>query len=349
MDPEKEKQDQSTGEDTSAVVVDLTESDANKQVKPLTADDEAGDKGGNKDQQATGEDDLGNQGGELEDDEPAPTGRKDFDKRLKREMRAKIRERAEKAAFAEENERLRQENEQLRARAPTREEPPNTADIDAKMTTATSALEKALEDGNSKEAARLQAELADLGGQKHVRLAKPARREEPAPRQTPAPVQRKGPTPTGRAFVEANDAWWSDPEQAAVKSAVIAIDQRLINQGSDPASEAHYQRIAKKAKEMGLKVKIRQPFDDGDDMGNDTEVDLDAPTERRRQSAPQGGNGTGRGRVNTEVRDARAGKIILTDKDKETMRIFKLDPTNPQHLRAFAKSRQERVLQEAQS
>lgn len=350
MIPENDNQQVTTGAEDTSVVVDLTETDANKLVKPLTADD-AGDKGGDKNetQDTIHDDDAGGDrvngsANEDEAEEFRSTGRKDFDKRLKREMRAKIQERAEKAAISEENERLRQENESLRAtRAP---EVVDTSALDTKIKDAQGKLEQALEEGESATAAALQVEIGMLTGQKAAKVAAPPRREPiPPARQTP----KNGMTATGKAFVDANQAWWGDPDFAAARSAVISLDSQLIKQGSDPNSEGHYQRIAKKAKELGLKVKIRQPFDDGDgDMGNDTTVDLDTRREQRR-TAPQGGNGTGRGRVNTELRDARAGKIVLTDEDKKVMQTFKLDPNNPSHLRAFAKSRQERIIQEAQS
>lgn len=349
MFPENENQQVTNGEDPSAVVVDLTESDTSKLIKPLTAEDEAGDKSGKQDESKGEHEDQADttvNGSSTDDEEFRSTGRKDFDKRLKREMRAKIQERAEKAAIAEENERLRQENESLRA---TRAAPEviDTSALDSKIGDVQKKLAKALEDGESDTAAALQVEIGTLTGQKAAKVAAPARREPPpAPRAAP----KGGMTATGKAFVDANQAWWSDPDFAAARSAVVSLDSQLIKQGSDPNSEGHYQRIAKKAKELGLKVRIRQPFDDGDgDMGNDTTVDLDDRREQRRQAPPQGGNGNGRGRVNTEARDARAGKIVITEADKATMRTFKLDPENPQHMRAFAKSRQERILDEARS
>ncbi len=349
MDPEKENGSETqSGENNSAVVVDLTEADVDKQVKPLTAD-QAGDQQG--DQQTNGsQDDL------HDEDDDQPRGRKDFSKRLKREQRAKLEARATAAAVSQENDRLRQENEQLRTQRVEREETANTADIDAKLEAAQLKLEKAIEDGDSKAQAKLNIEIAQLTSDKSARVHAPRRQQQQTQQRPTQDARPKGPTPTGKAFLSANAEWWDDPEMAPVKQAVIAIDDSLIRNGSDPSSERHYERIAKRAREMGLKVKISMPFDDEvDDMGGDTTVDLNREDRRERRAPPQGGNGNSRNRVNTEVRDARAGRVILQlganhdGPDAQTMRTFKLDPTNPAHVKAFAKSRQERITSEAQS
>lgn len=338
-----------SGENNSAVVVDLTEKDVDKQVKPLTADD-AGDKQG--EQQTNGsQDDL------HDDEDDQPRGRKDFTKRLKREQRAKLEARATAAAVSQENEALRRENEQLRTQRVERDEAPNTADLDAKLEAAQAKLEKAIESGDSAAQAKLNIEIAQLTSDKSIRLHAPRRQQQQTQQQRPIQdTKPKGPTPTGKAFLSANAEWWDDPDMAPIKQAVIAIDDSLLRNGSDPNSERHYERIARRAKEMGLKVKINMPFDDEvDDMGGDTTVDLNRDERRERRNPPQGGNGNSRNRVNTEVRDARAGRVVLQlganhdGPDAQVMRTFKLDPTNPAHVKAFAKSRQERITSEAQS
>lgn len=353
MFPE-EKEGERNDADETAVIIDLSKK-VDEQEAPVTtaaADDTTGNDDANKD--------GGGEGGEgtahsdttaVDDEEFKTTGRKDFDKRLKREMRQKLEARGQAAAAtlaqqeadhrAEEAERLLEEE-----RAQRRAEPVvvNTADLDAKILAAQGKLTKAHEDGESATIAALQVEISDLTSQKAVRVAAPPRREPPKPQQRPAP-KTNGITATGKAFVTANSVLWNDPKRAAVKAAVIAIDGQLIAEGSDPNSEAHYGRIAKRLKEQGITAKLKQPF--GDDMGIDDDAD-DTPAPRR-GTAPQGGNGSGRQNGNAEVRDARAGKIVLNDRDREVMRTFKLDPNNPKHLREFAQARRERLLEGAQS
>lgn len=352
MFPETNNGDDDTnGADNTAVVVDLTETDANKQAKPLT-DVPSGDKGGNAEASDTEEQQRVNGSRDTgeDDDEELQGASKPWRKRLKREIRQKLEARATAAALTEENTRIRQENERLLAARET--QAPDTKDLDSQLSALESDLAAAIEAGDSAKQAKLNVKIAQLTTERATRLAAPRRQEQRSTQQRAAPAKTAGPTPTGRAFIEANEDWWSDPEQAAARAAITAIDDSLIANGSDPNSERHYERIAKRAKEMGLKVKIRQPFDDGADMRNDV-VDLEdedePPRRNQRRTAPMGNNGTSRQRVNTEVRDARAGKIVLDDAARETMRTFKLDPENPQHVRAFAKSRQERILQEAQS
>lgn len=354
MHPENENQeDEPIGGEETAVVVDLSEP-LEKQEKPLT-DDKSGDKGGKQDDTNDDVDaDKGARANDAAADDDLDDAPKPWRKRLKREIRQKVEARGVAAAEtqareAAETRAIAAEAEVTRLKAERVDPVPSTVDIDAKITAATTRLATAIEDGKSADQAAIQAELADLTSQKHARLATPRRA---APAEQRRPEQRptaKTVTPTGKAFVEANDDWWNDPEQAAARSAVVAIDQQLMAAGSDPNSEKHYDRIARRAKAMGLKVKIRQPFDDGDDM-NDSTVDLDdddQPRQRGRRQPPQGGNGTGRQRVDTSVRDARAGKIVLTEDDKKVMVTFKLNPADPKHMRAFAKARQERVLQES--
>lgn len=346
--PEDDKPVDTQTEPDSAVVVDLSKP-IEEQETPVTAkagDDKAGVKVDekvdepadttNERRDAVAEDELSD----------APT---QWRKRLKREIRQKIQTRADNVALSQDNDRLRAELEEARTRRPEpREEAPDTSAIDAKLDAAEKELAKAIEDGESATVAKLQRKIAELAGEKTALRVAPkreVRREEPAPRQREQ--QRNGPTPLGKAFTEANADWWTDPEQAAMRAAVVSIDQQLIKAGSDPNTEGHYQAIRKRAEKMGLKVKIRQPYDDSEDDDMGTTVDLNEERRTERREPPQGGNGTGRGRVNTEMRDARAGKIVLTEADKDVMRTFKLDPGNPAHLRAFAKSRQERILQEA--
>ncbi len=355
MIPEKDNQEDTNSENSSAVVIDLAESDESKQEKPLETSSEKGehqdDANGNANDEQREPESRANDHGDDDDLEGAPTSWK---KRLKREQRAKIEARAAAARTEQENEELRRELEETRRTR--RADPPSTADIDAKVTVKQTELAKAIEDGDSGKQAALQTEILGLQAEKTARLTGPRRASESREREDTSDrreTRSKGPTPAGKAFVAAN-SWWDDPDHSVERSAIVALDQQLIREGSDPNSEAHYERIARRAKAKGLRVKINMPFEDRSMRDDDDFDDNDSgrngrDVRRERRSAPMGGNGNSRGRVNSEVRDARAGKIVITDGDKETMRKFKLDPDNASHVRAFAESRRDRILTEAQS
>ena len=49
----------------------------------------------------------------------------------------------------------------------------------------------------------------------------------------------------------------------------------------------------------------------------------------------------------SELEMARQGKVVLTAEDFKEMRIFKLDPNNPEHKKRFAQERARTLLASA--
>lgn len=63
--------------------------------------------------------------------------------------------------------------------------------------------------------------------------------------------------------------------------------------------------------------------------------------------APMGGMGAREGRrERSEIELARHGKVQLSDEDFREMRVFKLDPNNPEHKKYFARERARTLLQQ---
>src|SRR6266853_1876404 len=167
-------------------------------------------------------------------------------------------------------------------------------------------------------------------------------------------------------FIRANRHWWRRDKEA--KAAAIEIDKEILADIADGEldfeaySDEHFEELAERVHEDFPDLEIcdldREPYDFGDQV-DDKQGDRDRD---RRGARVANGNqrGTGArqangnrgptGRLGTQraqhsdVELARQGKVVLTDEDFKEMRIFKLDPNNPEHKKRFAQERARTIL-----
>lgn len=162
------------------------------------------------------------------------------------------------------------------------------------------ALEQAHKDGNFAESAKLQTEMNRKEvawlETKRTLLATPV---EESRKPSAAP---KGPAPEGRAWMAANADWYNKPGFEAETAATIAIDEKLLAEGSDPNSPAHYKQIQKELTRKFRDLEVLDP--DGNP--------LERKKSRRQEREDSRVDEEGRRRTN----DARE-ELPLEDPDDE--------------------------------
>jgi len=171
-------------------------------------------------------------------------------------------------------------------------------------------------------------------------------------------------------FTRANRRWWRRDKEA--KEVALAIDREIMGEISDgeldfePYSDEHIEELAERLHEEFPELEIRDlerepfEFDDQDDGDGDrggargdrrgARVDNSQRGARRQMNgnrAPTGRLGQQR-QTDNEVEMARQGRVRLTEADFKEMRIFKMDPNNPEHKKAFAQQRARTILERAQ-
>lgn len=256
------------------------------------------------------------------------------------------------------------------------------------------ALEKAHTDGDHTKIASIQAQLATKAASWETRkrelLATPPEQQQQRRSNT-----NDGPTPEGRAWIAANAEWYGRPGYEAETASAIAIDQRLMQQGSNPNSPDHYKAIQKELRKKFRDINVVSPDGDDDedereelldedgkprkrgrgrerdeededeeidddeerddddsddeDQDDDHEDDADEDDEedrgdRRRQSRSpafmnMGGEGEGNGRRDRVK--VRGGRVVLSERDRQTMAKFNLDPDNDKHVEQWARTKRE--------
>lgn len=239
----------------------------------------------------------------------------------------------------------------------------------------------ATEAGDTAKALSLQIKLGDLQGDlkvlkfelklrgENARIVEENERRERERREAAAkrgaPAAEDGLTDEERRaaakFPRVNRRWWNSDADA--KEAALAIDAEILEEldagdlDFDKYSDEHFEELAQRLHEEFPELEIRdldrEPYQ-FDDQAQDLEDRGGARGARRgarvsnnqRQNgnrAPQGRLGSER-RVANEVEMARQGRVVLTEDDFKEMRVFKMDPNNPEHKKAFAKERARTIL-----
>ena len=252
----------------------------------------------------------------------------DLEARLQREMRE-----------------LRDENQALKSRTETAT---GDAAHDAEIAKLTEQLEAALEAGDSKKAAQLQTLIARKEAQyiaSKTGIKQSERVSERKTEQEPAEKPKQKGSARAQEFIEATE-WWDDPKFVAERGAANAIHAQLVAEGSDPESDAHYKRINKRLKAKFPTLKLTDPDELGFtpvDSFVDDEDDEDEIEPQPRGRAPVQ-NFVDRGSSN---QNQRQRGVKLTPQDIEMIRSMKLDPNNDAVVAQYAKSKAERIAQNA--
>lgn len=104
------------------------------------------------------------------------------------------------------------------------------------------------------------------------------------------------------------------------RRAVLAADNFITTSGSNPNTKKHYEKLE------GL---IAKDYPDYFPKKRSSKRNKPAVTE------------TGRKASKKFTGSRRRGKVTLTSADKENMRRFSLDPSNPEHLRQYAANKEQ--------
>lgn len=313
--------DDQDSETAGAITVNLTEKDPAKAIErsELAFDDEGNERPRNsKERRNDLQKDLAKRFGRIE---------RSFDQRL-----------AESEALHQRE--LRERDKRIEALETKRVGADTSADEAthiAKIADLESQLADALETGESKKVAKLQSTIS----QEHARFASAQTAKLMGGQQERRThedenTKQAGPSQMGRRFLAANADWWNDPANRRKKLAAIDIDSELMTEGFDPNTTEYYEELQSRFNdefpdfEMALpggRRNRRQEMDDEDD-----EDTLTQPRNRRqavRQLSASINRGAGQP-------TSRNGRVVLNKSDISTMEQFGLDPSNQEHVLAFA-------------
>lgn len=310
---------------------------------------------------------------ESDDDTYSKAVRRRINREYALRVRAETRLEQERTA----RQQLEQRLAQLERMQHDAQEQASLRDIEAKIKEVAAKLAEAKESNDTAREVELQVELADLQGKKSALQAKleHARQERAQAPDAGAREETDHDRPTrGRSaeWVRAQRRWWNTARWKDARADAITHDTTILQEIDDgeldfePYSDEHFEELSRRLKADYPDLEIRtldgdlfedvDPDDDDDyrseRMRKRRDDDLDDVYDRQRgadrRRAPMGGLGGREGRrERNEVEMARRGKVTLTEDDFATMRVFKLDPNNPEHKKYFARERARTLLREA--
>jgi hypothetical protein len=170
-------------------------------------------------------------------------------------------ERLGRQSVAEENARLQRELSDTRNRIHRIEIGGKVSTEEAKhlqeMKAIETALEQAHKDGNMADISRLTREM----NTKEVAWMERKRTlmATPAEQQQQQQKREEGPAPEGKVWISANADWYDKEGFEVETAAAVAIDQKLLRDGSDPNSASHYIRIQKEMAKKFPDLEVLDP------------------------------------------------------------------------------------------
>lgn len=318
----------------------------------------------------------------LKSDRKAEKHSKDVQRRINREIA--LRKRSD-ARLAEERARAQQLEQRLAKLERTQVDEQgqhSLRELDAKIRELVGKVAAAEEANDTALRVKLQAELADLQGQKVLMQAKIDRQREQPPARAVEPARKaeeEVPPPSGRSqdWMHQNRRWWKTERWKDARQDAITHDTTILQEIEDGElefeaySDEHFEELSRRLKADYPELPVRnldgenfeEPPSD-DDLPEDRRESMrrndDGGDEQRRSPvrgsngrvssngrAPMGGMGAREGRrERSEIELARHGKVQLSDEDFREMRVFKLDPNNPEHKKYFARERARTLLQQ---
>lgn len=216
---------------------------------------------------------------------------------------------------------------------------------EAKIAALRDKLQKALDDGKATEATTITAEIAreeakfwnaqtaKVRGEGGEGGQRQSQQRQGASRDT---SRGGGPTPKGQRFIEEND-WFDDEDYEAERAACLAIERRLLRDGSDPNQPGHYTRLARELKRKfpSLDVTVPRFGVDLEDEDEDGEEEEDGREHRQQRRAP-----VSRARSGGDAAPPRRSRSTeLTEDDKREMRRFHLDPNDNKQVLEWTRNK----------
>jgi hypothetical protein len=280
-----------------------------------SADDDADQQ--NTDQQAASK--------ASEDDEYS----KKVQARIKREQRAKAKERQRGDYWENEAKRLAKESYERDKRTFER----TVEQADSAITQAQADLKRAIEDGDTDGQVSLTTRLSDLKADK---VLAESRLEDLSPDGNVQPFDGKV-TPEGEKSTESEAQKWMDDRADWYKQAGFERQTRLANRldrevfadGYDPNTPEYFEELDRRIKEKAPEV-----YDDLEAGADDGADDNKEDKRGKNVVTPVGGN-------ETRHQNTSSSKVELDAEDFATMRQFNLDPNDPEVLKEFARNKRE--------
>lgn len=273
-------------------------------------------------------DDKASKGGEDDDYS------KKVKARIDRERRAKTKERQRAEYWENQARQLAKERYDADKRTAERTIEQATSAIEQ----AQADLEKAIEDGKTKDQVRLTSRLTDLKAEKiqaevSLNTLSPDGNVQPFDDK----VSPKGEKSTGKKL---SDEWMDDRgdwygARGFERQTRLAnrIDKEVFKDGYDPSTPEYFEELDRRIKER--EPSLYEDLEAADDTGADDKPDKDRGKPKGQQVvAPVGGNETRRQRTS-------GSKVELGEADFQNMRKFGLDPKDPEVLKEYARNKAE--------
>lgn len=199
------------------------------------------------------------------------------------------------------------------------------AGVEGEIAQIESAMEAAIEAGNTKDQIKLTKQLANAQGRLEKVEGWLNRNPEPKPGERREVPQREARpksgadrfAPAARPWYEQNKSWFDDPKATAERAVVQALDSELSEEGFDPASDTWYAELNKR-----LYAKLPHLKKGGGQGQN------------RRQQGRQRTAGVDRDSDGPTPRDS-SSRTELSTEDRRNMRNFRLDPANDKHVKEY--------------
>lgn len=302
---------------------------------------------------------------------------RDVARRINRERELRRRTEEEVSNVTAENQRLQERLARYeRAKSDPAKIETSLKELKAKLEELKKKLFEVIEAGETQKQMELQIELGDVQAsiklqERDLEAAKKQAEADPDTDTSDNPGSQKKQQPKlVRDWLASNRKWWNLPSAEPLRKASIEIDKQIRDeiQNGDldfkEYDEDHMDeltsRLMDEADRLGLNFQIKD-FNGEDFIPDDEEGD--EPTEQaangrdkgnnvrgnNRGRAPQGSMGgrEGRRKAPSDLELARQGKVRLTEADFQQMRVFKLNPQDPNARKAFAKERIRTILTDA--
>ena len=323
-------------QDQEDVTIDLDADAKGDGIERSPDDQSAGADDGNDDDIKVGDivpdDESGIEAADR-DDASSDSGDDEYSKNVKaridRERRAKLKERKRGDYWeqqAKELAKLRYEDE--------KESLENTVEqADQGIERIRADLERAIEDGNTKEQVRL---TDDLTNWKAKKARAEASLENLSPDGNVQPFDGKISSDAQKSrkpadqWIEDRGDWYRQEGFEKATRLANRLDRELYKEGYDPDSSEYFEELDRR-----IKAKMPELYDE--DAALDADNDTEDTGDRKRKRSPvapvDGDTSRHRGR--------RGSKVQLGEADFENMRRFGLDTNDPEVLKEYARNKKE--------
>lgn len=247
--------------------------------------------------------------------------------RIERERRAKLKER-ERADYWE---RQAQELAKRQQEGSRKELEKTVEQADSAIERTRNDLERAIEDGNTKEQVRLTDELTNW---KAAKVRAEADLETLPTDGNVQPFDDKMSSQKAKTqskadrWMDERGDWYRQPGFEKATRLANRLDKEIFREGFDPNTQEYFDELDKRIR--------KQMPDLYDDVKPAAEEDSDTTGRKRKQSPVAGVDGD-QGRQRVE----RGSKVKLEPEDFENMRRFGLDTNDPEVLKEYARNKRE--------